>query len=354
MAIGAAMEMYQMTSSVDKLQDVADNAALAAAVSGETDNKELQDIALASIQSNSSEKITLKLKTQGEEIIVDVFSEYDPIFMGMFGHKTRSITAKAGSAAGTNGKLNIALALDTTESMVGDRMTAMIEATTDLIEKVEIADKGQGNVKISLVPFSDYVRLDTSFAGEDWIDVQPDHESTWQVLDMENSENCQQVGSGETAYTECDSYAYTTRTEMLTWEGCMVSRPDGFHTSMAFDDRPYKGAAGHTSCNGFNNAMMPMTNDFDQLKLEIEGLNNRGRTYIPSGLIWAWRSLDEQGLFDERYVEEEAAVQKVIVLMTDGANTTSLNGVSQVDDWDGAYHWGRSDEDINGLTSMMP
>jgi len=41
MAIGAAMEMYQMTSSVDKLQDVADNAALAAAVSGETERLHL-------------------------------------------------------------------------------------------------------------------------------------------------------------------------------------------------------------------------------------------------------------------------------------------------------------------------
>ena len=347
MAIGAAMEMYQLTSSVDNLQDVADSAVLAAAVSGETDNKELQDIALASIQSNSSEKISLKLKTQGEEIIVDVFSEYDPVFMGMFGHKTRSITAKAGSVAGTGGKLNIALALDTTTSMAGGRISAMIDAATDLVEKVEEADKGQGNAMIALVPFSNYVRLDTSFAGEDWIDVQPDHESSWQVLDAENSENCQQVGSGENAYTECDNYAYTTQTEMLTWEGCMVSRPDGRHKSVAFDGRPFKGATGHTSCDDSYSAMVPLTKNFEQLKLDIERLDTKGQTYLPSGLIWAWRALDEQGLFDPKYTEEDTNVQRVLLLMTDGSNTTSLNGVSQVDDWDGLYHWGQSDEDKN-------
>lgn len=48
-----------------------------------------------------------------------------------------------------------------------------------------------------------------------------------------------------------------------------------------------------------------------------------GTTYIPAGLIWGWRSLQEVQPLTEAQ-QAPANSQKVMVLMTDGANEVSL------------------------------
>lgn len=223
-------------------------------------------------------------------------------------------------------------------------MTSLVEAATDLVNEVESADKGLGNAKISIVPFSDYVRIDTSYRDEDWIDVQPDHESTWEKVDLAASTNCRTVGSGETAYTECDVYVTTTKTKTLTWNGCMVSRPDGHHTTAAFDGNPFKGNAGHSYCDDDYNIMTALTDDFDQLESNIEALTPQGRTYLPVGLQWAWRTLAEAAFFTDETIDEVVPVQNVLLLMTDGSNTVSLGG-GNGSGFDAVFHYGTNDEE---------
>jgi len=129
----------------------------------------------------------------------------------------------------------------------------------------------------------------------------------------------------------------------------MVSRPDDLHKIAAYDGRPFMGNAGHTSCNWNNNVASFLSKDFDSVKADIEALTPRGKTYIPAGLIWAWRALEEESLFTNELIEEneDGETQRVLLLMTDGSNTARLNGEAKYDDWDGIYHWGSSDEEDN-------
>ena len=344
---GAAIELSALTKSKDRLQDAADSAVLAAAVSSDSEKKERMMVAEDAAKANYNDDFNFKMSEQDSQITIELSSKYETVLMGMFGYDSIPISAMAGSEVGTGGKLNIALALDTTLSMEGARMSAMIDAATDLIKSVKEADKDRGNAKMSIVPFADYVRIDPAFRDEDWIDVEPDHESTWQTLDEANSVNCRQVGSGESIYTECDSYAYNTHTATVRWEGCMVSRPGGLHKTAAYNGSPFKGNAGHTTCNGQNNVMTPMTSNFSQLEQDIEALQAKGKTYLPAGLQWAWRSLEEEALFTEEEIDTTTPVQKVLLLMTDGSNTASLNGEKEDGSWDGLYHWGSADEEEN-------
>jgi len=245
--------------------------------------------------------------------------------------------------------LNLALALDTTLSMEGARMSAMISAAADLVDSVEESDGGLGNAKVAVIPFADYVRIDTAYLGKPWLDAQPDHETTWETLDEENSSNCREEGSGESAKTVCDNYVYETRTSVVSWNGCMVSRPDGLHKTAAYDGRPFMGNAGSSSCNWKNNKVSPLSRDFEDVRANIDALTPRGKTYIPAGLLWAWRALEEEQLFTDEVIEEDEETQKVLLLMTDGSNTVRLNDDPKYEDWDGIFHWGTSDEEANRI-----
>jgi len=343
LGVAVALDFSAMTQKKQLLQDTADAAVLTAAVSGSTNSEELKQIAQDSAAGHikSSIEYELDLTLSGSDILVTIDTDHEMMLMNIFGHDTKPVSVEAGSAIGLGQKINIALALDTTGSMAGSRFNAMTDATEDLIDIVDGADANRGLAKISLVPFSDYVRIDTGFRNANWLDVPPDRVSTGQYLDEANSVNCRPVGSGETATTECDSYAYITTTDTISWVGCMGSRPNGDNETLGFNNSRYKGLAGG-GCDERYNIITPLTDDFSQLKSNINDYTMVGRTYIPAGLNWAWRTLEEADSFTNERLDDDET-QKIIILMSDGSNTVSTNGT--VDGWDGLFHWLMNEDD---------
>lgn len=345
--LGAAvsMDVAQMTKKKNILQNVADNAALAAAISGKTELNDLKAVALDNAQANYPGEFTLNLTQQDSELKVDVVVDHNLLMLDIFNEEARKITTTASSQFGFDGKIQLALALDTTQSMNGSRMTALQSAAKDLIVEVEEAAGSAGNAQVSLVPFSNYVRVPKSYGAYSWLDVPPDRTSTWQSVDEENSTNCRKVIRNERRVTRCETYVYEEKTSSIRWNGCMGSRPDGRHNISEYGGYPFKGIAGSGSCSGNYSYMTPLSDDFEALKDNIDGFKANGQTYLPVGLQWAWRTLEEAALFTEETVDETETIQKVLLLMTDGSNTTFLSdGVSG---WDGRYHWGSDDEDAD-------
>jgi Mg-chelatase subunit ChlD len=343
--VGAAIDYNAMVSKRAYLQNTADSALLAAIVTGETKRKELEDIAKELIATSDYPKADATLTLTNRGTVTLQVSHPQPMFiMGAFGDKTRMVSASTEVPLPGQGKVNLALVLDTTESMDGSRMTALKSASADLITELKKSNEGgQPNVKLSLVPFADYVRISETFQGQTWLEVEPDHEATWDTLDEDNSINCREVGSGETAHTECDTYVYETRTEIQTWVGCMGSRKDGFHKTPAFGGRRMQGLAGHSSCGGSYNLLEPLTSDLTSIGTKVQALTPRGKTYMPAGLVWGWRTLDTDAPFTESASDDKSETKSVMLLMTDGSNTTALNG--ERDHFNGIYHWRDEDED---------
>jgi len=204
--VGAAMDYSNMASKRSELQSIADAVVIAAVTSGYDTEDELKIYSKQFLTElgypNTSLDITL---TSDKTVIATPKAGYEMLVMGAFGHESRDISATAEAPLPGGLKTNLALVLDTTRSMEGERMTALKSAADTLLKELETANNdGEENIQVSLVPFADYVRIAESNENENWLDRQPDQIMTYEILDEENSTNCRQVGEGEEAYTECD------------------------------------------------------------------------------------------------------------------------------------------------------
>ena len=223
--VGAAIDYNSMVSKRTYLQNIADSAVLAAATSGESEIDKLQAVAdtFIAVSKYPDAKAQIKLTTDGT-ITINLSDPQEMFIMGAFGDKNKNIGAFAEAPLPGDAKLNLALVLDTTGSMSGTKLTALKSAGASLLDELEKNNDKEDNVKVSLVPFADYVRISEDNEGAPWLELQPEATVTWNVLNAEESTNCRQAGSGETAYTVCDTYVYDERTSDIEWvsQGCKI------------------------------------------------------------------------------------------------------------------------------------
>jgi Mg-chelatase subunit ChlD len=346
--VGVAIDWSSMVTERTNLQSYSDAAVLAAAVSGETELEVLQQIAETSVKAQSGRDLIVTARFVGDDLQVDVDSLYEPLLMGSFGHAEKGVAAKSRAPLQGALGLNLALVLDTTGSMEGSRMTALKQASSELLNTIGQSTSASSNVHVSVVPFADYVRIDPALRGATWLHTQADREATWDRLDGNASTGCRTEGSGETASTVCDNPVYETMTATVSWIGCMGSRRDGYHTTPRYGTRQLQGFAGNTHCDGQYNIMQPLSSNLAEVDQTIQDLEPRGRTFMPAGLMWGWRTLDRGLPFDEINQTDAEDTQDVLLLMSDGANTVSLREPVDTHGFtEGLYHWGVADTEEN-------
>lgn len=239
--------------------------------------------------------------------------------------------------------VEVALVLDNTASMAGVKLDALKSASKSLIDTVYTAERADQNVRLSLVPFAQYVNVGQSRRNASWMNVELDSSRTLAEVCYENTpvtgqSNCRTETGTSTndgvpytyTYQVCD-YQYGppeqvcyTPTETKTWYGCAGSRNYPLETTDAdYDTTPIPGVM-NVSCPS---EIAPLTNDRAALEQQIDNMIATGETYIPSGLIWGWRTLSKTEPFEEARGYDEAVagqmVRKYLVLMSDGKNTLS-------------------------------
>lgn len=341
---------------------MADTAVLSAAASKKQNIMELTMIAQELVQPNlpddaiidvnftdmsssrsSSSRGSKPSKATEPGLRVELSYIHQPVIAGILGMGKDMLKVKAVSEAALigNKKLNIALVLDTTLSMEGERLDALKEASSDLITHLENLSTESGDVKVSVVPFSDYVRIDPDLRGEFWLNAQEDQILDRDIIDDSKSTGCVEELINEKLEKSCTTTVYRPKSEPASWVGCMGSRKDGYHTEVKYMGRQMQGPAGRTLCNRQNNIMQPLSDNLSAVKSTIDDFRAVGQTYMPAGLIWGWRTLDPSLPFSES-ANDDTETKNLLILMTDGSNTTALNGVRS--EFDGIYHWGFNDE----------
>jgi hypothetical protein len=122
----------------------------------------------------------------------------------------------------------------------------------------------------------------------------------------------------------------------------------------------YTGRASFSSGKGPNydcpgTSILPLTNIAGTVKARINAMSAAGNTNIAQGAIWGFRVLSPGAPFTTGKAYETPGLSKVMILMTDGDNTTgyqsyswNMNGSSQPSAY--RYRWngrlpGRSDDD---------
>ena len=345
-----AIDVTNMTRQAERYQSLADAAVLAAAASGETAVGQLRAVAVDTVTNNNftGESLTTKLTILEDNTIqVEVIGDSQFFFADRLGFRTNDkINAIAEAPPKGTGKLNLSLVLDTTGSMSGTKITALKSAAQSLV--TSLASETADEVMISVVPFARYTKIPTSYLGETWLQVHPTELHCWDTLDVDASTGCEVDDDDEDGDMECENPVYVEQCETLSWNGCMMSREAPWHTRAHYGGSPAIGFAGGGSCD---NELLPLTNDFTAVSNKISSLDAGDETYIPSGLIWGWRTLTPEAPMIEAAAVSSADRRSALVLMTDGMNTRSYGGTATGKP--GVYHWQSDQAAADSLTAEM-
>jgi len=378
--VGAAIDLNAMVKKRSSYQNMADAAVLAAARSGETKRNKLRKVAKDFVAANNFRGDNIKVKavlSREGRLRVSLEGTYKMSFMGMFGKPEAGIEVVAEAPLAASEPVNIALVLDATFSMSGTKMTPLTAAASSLVTTLAAFDSD--NLKMSVIPFSQYVNVGMANRPAIWLDVPDDYvEILPEVCRMRrpvigtDSSNCTTVNyparpavppgtcyndgvpysCGGRAASPAGSYQSCPRiygppvqtcyipTRTYTWRGCVGSRTEPLNKRANYANNKIPGLM-NISCG---TEIRPLTNTLNDVKTTIAALNANGETYMPAGLLWGWRSLTREQPLIEAKAKYSRNTRNVLILMTDGANTKSKSGVT---------HTGHDATAANTLTKTL-
>lgn len=226
--------------------------------------------------------------------------------------------SKAVLAVGGNGQTNleVALMLDITGSMAGQKLTDMKSAASDLINIVVWADQSKYTSRVAIVPFAQDIRppssILTSIRGSGLASSKTVSYSKYYLAD------CVVERTGTAKYTDAapGANAYVMGEYTSAYTGSGSSK---------------KGV-----CNVPSNAqILPLTSDKTTLLSVIDKLQTAGGTAGHLGTAWAWYMLSPNwaSLWPSSAAAAygTAKLKKIAVLMTDGEYNTQYTSAG-IDD----------------------
>ncbi|QBX37623.1 VWA domain-containing protein [Brevundimonas sp. S30B] len=369
MLTGMGVDLYRADVARNTSQQAVDAAALAAAASRERTQAGLARVAADYMKGNIDLRY-LDMRPEPEtrfiddiEVEVTMRGTVRTLFMGVIGVAEMPVNVTATAIRGAAEEVELALVLDNTWSMsVSDargvtRINALKSASTTLVN--ELMQRDGARVKIGIVPYADYVNVGTSNFGQPWLKVTAMTEVTetpqacrWTNKTLQTCtpgvkrwEVCSETKDGVTRTWDCEKeYGRTCTTVDLPeaqwkwtcpaptittkrWYGCVASRHQGMlRLNDSQPEMKYEGLM-QTSQTCLN-PILPLTNQKAVILSAVQGLIvNRGsyqpETYIPAGMIWGVNVLSPTAPFTEggAYHVANRDPRKIMVLMTDGANT---------------------------------
>lgn len=361
-AVGSAVDLTRAMVVKMRLGEALDAAGLAVGGTIGMTNAEMttkaQQFFYANFPDDELGTVTsLSVSSSGYNnnlVTVAGTARVDTAFMGLFGINYLDIGVNVQVTRESKG-LEIALALDNTGSMADSgKLTALKSATNELINILFGDQNTPARLKMSLVPFSQTVKVDTAqFNNNGWMDA---------------------TGASSSAKLNFDNnkYAFAIWAAMKnsSWGGCLEARPNGYEeldtppSAGTPDTRwvPYfepdgpdssaysgyttyitdgvtgnqetrlKRSAKYTNqtktepnndCN--LQKITPLTNNKVTLQGQVNGMIASGNTHVAIGAAWGWRTLSPTAPYTEGSQYGDPDWTKALVLMTDGLNTTPSN-----------------------------
>ena len=334
---GGALDYARKNDMKVKLQSAVDGALLATlsyqkshpdATTDELFERYSKELRQRVAPRLSSRGLTLKSKTLqkvGEGSFRTVVkASVDTNFLRLAAIDTLPLQVIA-EAKSSRSRTEVALVLDVTGSMAGSKLRELKRAAKNFLDTIDdkIASNDPRDFRVALVPFSHYVNVGMQNRNASWMQVPQDR-----TVELRNWRG------------------RVIRRKRIEWEGCAGSR----NYPLNMKDESYgtkvpgvmnyarRKTASESSYYGYDYSwrgrnrcpdtpIMPLKSvkeEKDTLKQAIDSFRAGGWTYIPAGLMWGWRVLSPNEPYTEGADAQEVKqhnVRKVIVLMTDGANT---------------------------------
>lgn len=342
-------DLGHVQSEKAKLQDMLDAAALAAAKVGGDDEDAIREAGHAHLNAHLPDGVYKNLVVDFEPtedtVRATATAKVDPYFLNMFMGGPIGIGVDAEVTRSVEGSLEVALVLDTTGSMAGTKIATLKTAAEGLVKKLtKVKD---ADVKIGVVPFSNYVNIGVKRRNEPWVSVPADYDKlvegkcteVTQETKCKKSETyaCTKYNDGvpyDSTCSKCVEYetkyfdppkksCSNDRTDQYRFRGCIGSPTYPQNVEDTNPSRVYPGFL-NVSCAS---ELTPLTDKLGPVESAIKSLKAEYETYIPAGLQWGWNLLSPGAPFAEAaaYDPNNKKPRKVLVLMTDGANTMQPN-----------------------------
>ncbi len=334
--VGAAVDYSHANSVRTAMQAALDSTALMLSKEAGTDtSSQLNTNALNYFKAmfNRPEATNVVITptyttANGSQVTVTGSANVPTNFLGVMGYNSLHVGGTSTVKWG-NTKLRVSLVLDTTGSMADDgKMTALKTATKNLLNQLKAAATTNGDVYVSIIPFSKDVNVGTPNYGSSWLQ--------WSGLNDtfdENNGTCRYYSgwSQPTTKSSCQSKGGSWSADNHnTWNGCVTDRGD--------DDGPSSGnydtnvVAPSTTVAGTrfvpeqyaycSPQIMPLSYDWTSMSSLIDSFYPNGNTNQGIGLAHGWMSLVGGGPYPTPPAEDpKYKYSKVIILLTDGLNT---------------------------------
>lgn len=248
----------------------------------------------------------------GSKVVVSASANTKTHFMGLMGINEMDFSASSIVKWG-NTRLRLALVLDNTGSMTSaNKLSALKTAAQNLLTKVQAAAANQGDVYVSIIPFSKDVNVGPTNYAQDWV--------RWDLWDAKNG-SCSK--RGYSSKNSCvNAGGVWTADNHNTWNGCVTDRDQDYDTTAT---APETGATAtlfpaeeYSSCPV---PMMALTYDWTALKQKVVDMTANGNTNQTIGLQWGFQSLVANSPLAVPPMTPGYNYKQVIVLLTDGLNT---------------------------------
>lgn len=342
---GVAIDFSRAEAVKQAAQGALDAAVLATARQSFTDEDAVDTSVksyFAAQHANKHDSVTTRVeghRESGRTIRGEARLSVPTTIMKIFGFSSIPLSLRS-KASRSLGNVEVALVLDSTASMEGSKLNNLKSASRELVDTLFDTPDASGKVKISLVPFGQYVNVGMDNRDASWMNVPPDSVSTsyqcWDTWPGSVSSNCRT----ERVNTTRDGMPYSYDAEVcdwssvppvnvcqnvttnMVWNGCAGSRTNPLNIRDAEYSSRIPGIQ-NVSCPS---PLKPLSDQRNQVKDSISAMFAQGDTYIPAGMVWGWRTLSNRAPFTQSADDPgtaSAPPRKYIVLMTDGFNTRS-------------------------------
>lgn len=311
---GATIDYSRAISAHQVLNSALDSAALMAA----RDASKLSDSELrgrinnwikSNLNGDSAEGFTTAttvIDRTARTIAIEAQLDIDTSLARMLGPEAMTIKSRAHSTWGTN-TIELALVLDNTGSMASSgKMDALKTASKDLITIMQATAYEPDQIRISIVPFSTRVLLETS-----------NKDASWLRYEHQRDVNC---GYDRFGRYSCQKETITKS----TWTGCVADRDRDYDVN---DTAPTGNSTAYPAefCDQYSPAnqarILPLTSNWTALKNRVDAMTPVGATNVTIGASWGMAMLSPGAPFTEAKPSNTPRLMKIMILLTDGDNT---------------------------------
>ncbi|MCG8440919.1 MAG: pilus assembly protein TadG-related protein, partial [Caulobacterales bacterium] len=326
--VGMGVDYARSANAKSFLQAATDAAALAAVSHSyaETSDADRKSVARDVFESNclwvvcdSIEQVDVAVSA--ETVEVSVTAHTSTTLLAMIGVDTVELSVSSIAGVAGRAPVEVALALDVSQSMIGDEMDDLRDAAIDFVNEFFGSDTDLTSSGVAIVPYRASVNI--GVANEDWLAGSYDP-SDYGPTEWKGCVDARYSGHDQTDATP----AGAPFTPYLWASGDTTS---GGHTNTwpAVTENGYmnEGDGPNLGCLSF--PILPLTTNKQDLLDYITVLDATkgsadGGTLHPLGLSWAWRTISANwsGVWkpatNQLQPSTSDATRKILVFMTDG------------------------------------